>query len=90
MNYVPWYLSGESESCDISDTSQLGGIDSNFNITEELGSLTPITGTAINKNLYNEVKPMLENLIPLKKLLTYNRWSTRNGKHGWRSHGNVI
>jgi len=37
------------ESCDISDTSQLAvfvrRIDSSFNITEELGSLIPMTGT---------------------------------------------
>ena len=67
-------LAALDESCDISDKSQLAifvrGIDSNFNITEELGSLIPTKGTTTGKDLYNELKSMLENLsIPLDKIV---------------------
>ena len=60
--------------CDSSEASQLAifvrGIDSNFNITEELGSLIPMKGTTTGKDLYNELKSMLENLsIPLDKIV---------------------
>jgi hypothetical protein len=69
-----WCSLALDESCDISDKSQLAifvrAIDSNFNITEELGSLIPMKGTTTGKDLYNELKSMLENLsIPLDKIV---------------------
>ncbi|XP_071043043.1 general transcription factor II-I repeat domain-containing protein 2A-like [Parasteatoda tepidariorum] len=47
------------ESCDISDTAQLAiflhGIDTKFNITEELCSLIPMQGTTTGQDLYDEL-----------------------------------
>ncbi|XP_023211663.1 general transcription factor II-I repeat domain-containing protein 2A-like, partial [Centruroides sculpturatus] len=62
------------ESCDISDTAQTAifvrGIDTEFNITEELCSLIPMQGTTTGKDLYNELKSVLENFsILLEKII---------------------
>lgn len=62
------------ESCDISDTAQLAiflrGVDSKFNITEELCSLIPMQGTTTGKDLYDKLKSVLENFsILLEKII---------------------
>ncbi|XP_026475998.1 general transcription factor II-I repeat domain-containing protein 2B-like [Ctenocephalides felis] len=63
------------ESCDISDTAQLAifirGVDTNFNITEELCSLVPMRGATTGKDLYEKLKSVLENFsISLKKIVS--------------------
>ncbi|CAK1598744.1 unnamed protein product [Parnassius mnemosyne] len=59
------------ESCDISDTAQLAiflrGIDTKFNIIEELCSLIPMQGTRTGKDLYNELKTVLKNFNFISK-----------------------
>lgn len=65
-------FNGVPHNGNIGETSQLAifvrGIDSNFNITEELSSSMPMTGTTTRKDLYNELKSLLENSsIPLEK-----------------------
>ena len=62
------------ESCDISDTAQLAiflrGIDTKFNIAKELSSLVPMEGTTTGKNLYDELKSVLEKFsILLEKII---------------------
>uniref|UniRef100_A0A0K0EG37 DUF4371 domain-containing protein n=1 Tax=Strongyloides stercoralis TaxID=6248 RepID=A0A0K0EG37_STRER len=62
------------ESYNISDTAQLAiflrGIDTTFNITEELCSLIPMQGTTTGKDLYDKLKSVLENLsIFLEKII---------------------
>ena len=52
------------ESCGISDTAQLSiflrSTDTKFSITEKLCSLIPMQGTTTGKDLYNELKSVLE------------------------------
>jgi len=53
------------ESCDISDTAELAifalGIDTKFHISEELCSLILMQGATTGKDLYDELKSVLEN-----------------------------
>ncbi|XP_023233642.1 general transcription factor II-I repeat domain-containing protein 2A-like [Centruroides sculpturatus] len=62
------------ESCNNNNTAQLAiflrGIDTKFNITEELCSLIPMQGTTAGKDLYNELKSVLENFsVLLEKII---------------------
>lgn len=62
------------ESRYISDTAQLAiflrGIDTKFNITEDLCSLIPVQGTTTGEVLYDELKSVLEHFsILLEKII---------------------
>ncbi|KAF0708047.1 general transcription factor II-I repeat domain-containing protein 2-like, partial [Aphis craccivora] len=64
-----FYSLALDESTDLSDTAQLAifvrGIDSNFNITEELAALFPMKGTTKSCNIFNALISTL-NLFDIK------------------------
>lgn len=71
-NFI-WYSVALDESTDLSDTAQLlifiRGVTENFEITEDLAGLCSIHNTTKGKDIFDELKKVLENFqLPWEKL----------------------